>query len=230
MKQSFKIYSLCVLWINLEWYWTLVVLQVCICLKSFGYLSEAKCILCVQSSYMDFYRSLSDVSLSLVVDQDFSSISPIIECRNKIIKLNKAFSALSVSSCQIEPPPKKMKLDLHSKNDLKNQVHKKCSKINLEGAKTVTAVTSLSPLLAFHCVCCVVLLHAKKQKHQNDGLQKSKKITLLCGKVLLSLEDISDGKYSVKMLRDNSYCTGKWLDMIWIHKYVVDSSVYSRWG
>nr|XP_005015241.3 Fanconi anemia group B protein [Anas platyrhynchos] len=161
-----------------------------------------------------FSLSLSDVSLSLVVDQDFSSISPIIECRNKIIKLNKAFSALSVSSCQIEPPPKKMKLDLHSKNDLKNQVHKKCSKINLEGAKTVTAVTSLSPLLAFHCVCCVVLLHAKKQKHQNDGLQKSKKITLLCGKVLLSLEDISDGKYSVKMLRDNSYCTGSMEDIL----------------
>ncbi|NWZ26927.1 FANCB protein, partial [Asarcornis scutulata] len=161
-----------------------------------------------------FSLSLSDVSLSLVVDQDFSSISPIIECRNKIIKLNKAFSALSVSSCQIEPPPKKMKLDLHSKNDLKNQVHKKCSKINLEGAKTVTAVTSLSPLLAFHCVCCVVLLHAKKQKYQNDGLQKSKKITLLCGKILLSLEDISDGKYSVKMLRDNSYCTGSMEDIL----------------
>lgn len=161
-----------------------------------------------------FYLSLSDVSLSLVVDQDFSSISPIIECRNKIIKLNKAFSALSVSSCQIEPPPKKMKLDLHSKNDLKKEVHKKCSNIHLEGAKTVTAVTSLSPLLAFHCVCCVVLLHAKKQKHQNDGLQKSKKITLLCGKILLSLEDISNGKYSVKMLRDSSYCTGSMEDIL----------------
>ncbi|XP_072705515.1 Fanconi anemia group B protein [Ciconia boyciana] len=161
-----------------------------------------------------FYLSLSDVSLSLVMDQDFSSISPIIKCRNKIIKLNKAFSALAVSSCQIEPPPKKMKLDLHSKNDLKKEFPKRCSRVQLDGAKTVIAVTSLSPLLAFHRVCCIVLLHAKKQKHRNDSLQESKKITVLCGKILLSLEDISNGKYSVKMLRDNSYCTGSMEDIL----------------
>ncbi|NXH75828.1 FANCB protein, partial [Hydrobates tethys] len=156
-----------------------------------------------------FYLSLSDVSLSLVMDQDFSSVSPIIECRNKIIKLNKAASALAVSSCQIEPPPKKMKLDLHSKND-----PKRYSRVQLDGAKTVIAVTSLSPLLAFHHVCCIVLLHAKKQKRRNDSLQESKKITVFCGKILLSLEDISNGKHSVKMLRDNSYCTGSMEDIL----------------
>ncbi|NXK04891.1 FANCB protein, partial [Herpetotheres cachinnans] len=161
-----------------------------------------------------FYLSLSDVSLSLVMDQDFSSISPMIKCRNKIIKLNKAFSALAVSSCQIEPPPKKMKLDLHNKNDLKKVFPKKCSRVQLDGAKTVIAVTSLSPLLAFHRVCCIVLLHAKKQKCQNDSLQESKKITVLCGKFLLSLEDISNGKYSVKTLRDSSYCTGSMEDIL----------------
>ncbi|NXA99676.1 FANCB protein, partial [Cnemophilus loriae] len=161
-----------------------------------------------------FYLSLSDVSLSLVMDQDFSSISPIIECQSKIIKLNKAFSALAVSSSQIEPPPKKMRLDLHSKNDLKKEFPKRSSRIQLDGAKTVTAVTSLSPLLAFHHVCCVVLLHARKQSHQNDSLQLSKKITVLCGKILLSLEDISNGRYSVNMLRDNSYCTGSTEDIL----------------
>ncbi|KFZ58288.1 Fanconi anemia group B protein, partial [Antrostomus carolinensis] len=161
-----------------------------------------------------FHLSLSDVSLSLVTDQDFPSISPIIECQNKIIKLNKAFSALSVSSCQIEPPSKKMKLDLHSKNDPKKEFPKRCARVQLDGAKTVIAVTSLSPLLAFHRVCCIVLLHAKKQKHWNDSLQESKKITVLCGKILLSLEDISSGKYSVKMLRDNSYCTGSIEDIL----------------
>lgn len=189
---------------------------------------KAKYKLRVQSSCMNFHRSLSDVSLSLVLDQDFSSISPILECRNKIIKLNKAFSALSVSSCQIEPPPKKMKLDLHSKNDLKKECPKRCSGVQLDGAKTVIAVTSLSPLLAFHRVCCVVLLHAKKQEHQNNHLQERKKITVLCGKIFLSLEDISNGKYSVKMLRDNSYCTGKWTDTIWINRHMVDSHIYSR--
>ncbi|XP_032839777.2 Fanconi anemia group B protein [Tyto alba] len=161
-----------------------------------------------------FYLSLSDISLSLVMDQDFSSISPIIKCQNKIIKLNKAFSALAVSSCQMEPPPKKMKLDLHSKNDLKKEFPERCSRVQLDGAKTIIAVTSLSPLLAFHRVCCIVLLHAKKQNHQNDSLLESKKITVLCGKILLSLEDISDGKYTVKMLRNKSYCTGSMEDIL----------------
>ncbi|NXQ13009.1 FANCB protein, partial [Peucedramus taeniatus] len=161
-----------------------------------------------------FYLSLSDVSLSLVMDQDFSSISPIIKCQSKIIKLNKAFSALAVSSSQIEPPPKKIKLDLHCKNDLKKEFPKRSSSIQPDGTKTVTAVTSLSPLLAFHRVCCVVLLHARKQNQQNDGLQQSKKITVLCGKILLSLEDLSNGRYSIKMLRDNSYCTGSMEDIL----------------
>ncbi|XP_010006862.1 PREDICTED: Fanconi anemia group B protein [Chaetura pelagica] len=159
------------------------------------------------------YLSLSDVSLSLVMDQDFSSISPMIKCQNKIIKLNKAFSALSVSSCQIEPPPKKIKLDLHSKNYQKEDFPKRCSRVQLDGTKTVIAITSLSRLLAFHHVCCIVLLHAKKQKLWNDCLQESKKITVLCGKILLSLDDISNGKYSVKMQRDNSYCTGSMEDI-----------------
>ncbi|XP_064502733.1 Fanconi anemia group B protein [Pseudopipra pipra] len=161
-----------------------------------------------------FHWSLNDVSLSLVMDQDFSSISPIIKCQSKIIKLNKAFSALAVSSCQIEPPPKKIKLDLHSKDDLKKEFPKRPSGVHLDGAKTVIAVTSLSPLLAFHRVCCAVLLHAKRRKHRSDGLQESKEITVLCGKILLSMEDISNGRFSVKMLRDNSYCTGAMEDIL----------------
>ncbi|NXC11217.1 FANCB protein, partial [Orthonyx spaldingii] len=160
------------------------------------------------------YLSLSDVSLSLVMDQDLSSISPIIKCQSKIIKLNKAFSALAVSSSQIEPPPKKIKLDLHGKNDLKKEFPERSSRIQLGGAKTVIAVTSLSPLLAFHRVCCVVLLHARKQNHQNDSLQQSKKITVLCGKIFLSLEDISNSRYSVRMLKDNNYCTGSMEDVL----------------
>ncbi|NWU05428.1 FANCB protein, partial [Cephalopterus ornatus] len=161
-----------------------------------------------------FHWSLNDVSLSLVMDQGFSSISPIIKCQSKVIKLNKAFSALSVSSCQIEPPPKKIKLDLRSKGDLKKEFPKRPSGVHLDGAKTVIAVTSLSPLLAFHRVCCAVLLHAKRRKHGNDGEQESKQITVLCGRILLSLEDISNGKFSVKMLRDNSYCTGAMEDIL----------------
>ncbi|XP_042723641.1 Fanconi anemia group B protein [Lagopus leucura] len=161
-----------------------------------------------------FCLSVRDISLSLVMDQDFSLMSPIIECQNKIIKVNEVFSALSVSSCQIEPPQKKMKLDLRNKNDLKKDFHKRCSRTQLGKTNTVTAVTSLSPLLAFHRVCCTVILHAKKQKRRNGDFLKSKRITLLCGKILLSLEDISNGKYSVNMLKDNSYCTGSTEDIV----------------
>lgn len=194
----------------------------CKVLFFFVFYQKAKCKLGVQSSYVDFHRSVRDISLSLVMDQDFSFMSPIIECQNKIIKVNEVFSALSVSSCQIEPPQKKMKLDLRNKNDLKKDFHKRCSRTQLGKTNTVTAVTNLSPLLAFHRVCCTVILHAKKQKHRNGDFLKSKRITLLCGKILLSLEDISNGKYSVNMLKDNSYCTGKWIDGVWIHEDVVD--------
>ncbi|OWK50496.1 Fanconi anemia group B protein [Lonchura striata] len=94
-----------------------------------------------------------------VMNQDFSSVSPIIKCQSKIIKLNKAFSALAVSSSQIEPPPKKMKLDLDRKNDLQKEFPKSSSRIQLDGAKTVTAVTSLAPLLAFHHFKYLFLLY-----------------------------------------------------------------------
>ncbi|XP_037756648.1 Fanconi anemia group B protein isoform X2 [Chelonia mydas] len=149
--------------------------------------------------------SLHDVSLSLVMDHDFTSVSPVIECQSKIVKLNKTFSAMSISSCQMEPQPKRIKLDFHSKNDLKKEYLGRPSKIPLDGAKTFVAVTRLSPLLAFRDICCMILLHAKMRKYQNGNLPESKKLTLLCGKISLCLEDISSGKYSVNLLRNNSH-------------------------
>ncbi|CAM2096714.1 unnamed protein product [Caretta caretta] len=148
--------------------------------------------------------SLHDVSLSLVMDHDFTSVSPVIECQSKIVKLNKTFSAMSISSCQMEPQPKRIKLDFHSNNDLKKEYLGRPSKIPSDGAKTFVAVTRLSPLLAFHDICCMILLHAKMRKYQNGNLPENKKLTLLCGKISLCLEDISSGKYSVNLLRNNS--------------------------
>ncbi|NXP76295.1 FANCB protein, partial [Ramphastos sulfuratus] len=158
-----------------------------------------------------FHLSLRDASLSLVLDQDFSLTAPVIKCQNKVTKLNKASSALPVSPCQMEPPAKKMKLDLCGSNDLKKELPKGRSGAELGGGRSVTAVTSLSPLLAFHRVHCVVLLHAKPQ---SDSLQQSKNIAVFCGKISLSLEDISSGKHSVKMLKDNGYCTGSMEDIL----------------
>ncbi|XP_075770577.1 Fanconi anemia group B protein isoform X1 [Pelodiscus sinensis] len=151
--------------------------------------------------------SLNDVSLSLVMGHDFSSVSPVIECQSKLVKLNKTFSAMSISSFQLEPQPKKIKLDLHSNNDLKKEYHRRSSKILSDGAKTFVAVTRLSLLLAFRDIRCIILLHAKRRKYQDGNLQESKKLTMLCGKISLCLEDISNGKYSVNLLRNNSHCT-----------------------
>uniref|UniRef100_A0A8C3P7Q0 FA complementation group B n=1 Tax=Chrysemys picta bellii TaxID=8478 RepID=A0A8C3P7Q0_CHRPI len=139
--------------------------------------------------------SLNDVSLSLVMEHDFTSDSPVIECQSKIVKLNKTFSAL-------------IKLDFHSENDLKKEYPRRPSKIPSDGAKTFVAVTRLSPLLAFRDICCIILLHAKRRKYQDGNLQESRQLTLLCGKISLCLEDISSGKYSVNLLRNNSHCTG----------------------
>ncbi|KAM9171345.1 Fanconi anemia group B protein isoform 2-T2 [Pangshura tecta] len=156
--------------------------------------------------------SLNDVSLSLVMEHDFTSVSPVIECQSKIVKLNKTFSALSISSCQMEPQPKRIKLDFHSKKDLKKEYPGR-PKILSDGAKTFVAVTRLSPLLAFRDICCMILLHANKRKYQDGNLQESRQLTLLCGKISLCLEDISSGKYSVNLLRNNSHCTGTMEDI-----------------
>ncbi|XP_067422216.1 Fanconi anemia group B protein [Emydura macquarii macquarii] len=158
--------------------------------------------------------SLDDVSLSLVMDQDFTSVSPVIECQSKIVKLNNTFSAMSVSSCQMEPQPKRIKLDFHSENDLKKEYHERPSKIARDVAKTFVAITQLSPLLAFRDVCCMILLHAKRRKYRDGDLQESKKLTLLCGKILLNLEDISSGKYSVNLPRNNSHSTDTMEDIL----------------
>ncbi|XP_032651822.1 Fanconi anemia group B protein [Chelonoidis abingdonii] len=157
--------------------------------------------------------SLNDVCLSLVMEHDFTSVSPIIECQSKIVKLNKTFSALSISSCQMEPQPKRIKLDFHSKNDLKKEYPRRRSKILSDGAKTFVAVTRLSPLLAFRDICCMILLHANKRKYQDGNLQESRQLTLLCGKISLCLEDISSGKYSVNLLRNNRHSTGTMEDI-----------------
>uniref|UniRef100_A0A8D0GQ85 FA complementation group B n=1 Tax=Sphenodon punctatus TaxID=8508 RepID=A0A8D0GQ85_SPHPU len=142
--------------------------------------------------------SLSDISLSLVMDQKFASVSPIV-CRNSIVKLNRTSLVMSLPSRHMEPLPKRIKLDCHNEK----VGHEGSSKIDVEGAMSFTAVTQLSPLLAFHHLYCMVLLHAKRRKYQNGNLQESKKVTLLCGRISLSLEDISSEKYAINLLKDN---------------------------
>nr|XP_031302822.1 Fanconi anemia group B protein-like [Camelus dromedarius] len=55
----------------------------------------------------------------------------------------------------------------------------------------ITAVTSLSPLLAFSNFCCIVLLQIKERENGNYSEARC----VQCGRICFSLEDLSSGKY-----------------------------------
>ncbi|KAJ7319597.1 hypothetical protein JRQ81_019108 [Phrynocephalus forsythii] len=86
------------------------------------------------------------------------------------------------------------------------------SQVNAERIKAFTALADLSPFLALHRVHCTVLLHAKKRSGKDMNLQKSQKLTLLCGNIFLSLAEDSRGKYSIN-LRDFKH-TGSMEDLV----------------
>ncbi|XP_053162950.1 Fanconi anemia group B protein [Hemicordylus capensis] len=146
-----------------------------------------------------FLLLLSDVTLSLVMDQK----CPPTKCQCNVVTLKTAVQAQSASHWQLDLLPKRIKLDFHNGKEC----HEGPSQI-----KAFTAVTCLSPLMAFHRVHCMVLLHAKKKSCKDKNPQKSKNMTLLCGDILLSLAEISAGKHSILL---NDYkCIGSVKDLL----------------
>nr|XP_028583477.1 Fanconi anemia group B protein isoform X1 [Podarcis muralis]XP_028583478.1 Fanconi anemia group B protein isoform X1 [Podarcis muralis] len=158
---------------------------------------------------MDTYDLLlSDVRLSLVMGRKCPSAFPA-KCRCRVVALKKAALAESASHWHLEPLLKRIKLDCHNGKDCNGEP----SQVKVDRTKTFTAVTQLSPFLALHEVGCVVLLHATERSCRDDErLQKSKRMTLLCGKILLSLAEISAGKCSIN-LKDYKY-TGSIKDLV----------------
>ncbi|XP_054829978.1 Fanconi anemia group B protein [Eublepharis macularius] len=146
-----------------------------------------------------FDLQLSDVTLSLVMDHKYPSFF-VTKCQCSIFKLKKAPLTESTSHWQLEPLPKRMKLDCCSGKEC----HGVASWLKADRTEALTAVTALSPFLAVHRVWCRVLLHAKERHCKDEKFQRNKSLTLSCGKILLSLEEISTGKHSID-LKDSKY-------------------------
>ncbi|KAM6151454.1 Fanconi anemia group B protein [Rhynchocyon petersi] len=137
-----------------------------------------------------FQLSLNDLTLSLLLDQAHDS-SFLFKCHNRLIKLSRDSSPVSAFvPSEVGSEAKKIKLTLHSEEE-KLCLHQQSSK--KECIQTVTAVTPLSPLLAVSNFCCVVLLQIRKRDNDNHSADHY----VPCGRLFISLEDISRGKYIV---------------------------------
>ncbi|XP_038613266.1 Fanconi anemia group B protein [Tachyglossus aculeatus] len=146
--------------------------------------------------------SLTDITLSLLMDQPCCLNSPLIECQNKVIKLKTdSFSATSFSVRPAEPEAKRIKL-AHPEKEGDNNFSEQ--QLETDCIQMYTAVTSLSPLLVLHNFCCVVLLHAQRRENE-ETTGKHQEIAIPCGRLCINLDDLSGGKYSIKLSRQNSF-------------------------
>lgn len=131
------------------------------------------------------------------MDQKCPLLSPT-KCQCNVITLKKAVLAESVYHWEVEPLPKKAKLYCHYGKEYSRGP----SQMKTDKTKAFTAVTPLSPFLAFHRVHCKVLLHAKKKGDINKNSQESQNVTITCGNIVLSLTEITTGKYSIDFKDD----------------------------
>ncbi|XP_073524173.1 Fanconi anemia group B protein [Phyllobates terribilis] len=152
-------------------------------------------------------ESLSDIGLSLIMDREVASPSPVTKCQTNVLKLAIS-SQDSRTICHTEPAAKRQRLAFPSKDALTgNRSQRPCPpsyQNDLE--RTVTAVTELSPLLARNHAACAVLLHARR-KTQPDCLPTSEKLIVPCGSVSLSLEDVLKGKHTINVFE---HCQESW--------------------
>ncbi|KAM9577641.1 Fanconi anemia group B protein isoform 1-T1 [Trichechus inunguis] len=141
--------------------------------------------------------SMNDVTLSLLLDQACDS-SFLLKCQNRVIKLSTGSLPASPSMpYEVGSEAKRIKLTLHSKEE-KSFVCQQPSKKDC--VQIITAVTSLPPLLALNNFCCIVLLQIRERKNGNHSENHS----VPCGRLFLSLEDISRGKYLVTFPKNES--------------------------
>ncbi|XP_053435955.1 Fanconi anemia group B protein [Nycticebus coucang] len=132
--------------------------------------------------------SQNDATLSLLMDQAPASSSRLIKCQSRVIKLSMdSLPEPHLMPYEIGSEAKKIKLTLDSEKKesfLCEQPSKK------KYVQIITAVTSLSPLLAFSKFCCIVLLHITER--ENDDYPQDRYIQ--CGRLFVRLEDLSSGK------------------------------------
>ncbi|XP_048206287.1 Fanconi anemia group B protein-like [Perognathus longimembris pacificus] len=130
--------------------------------------------------------SLNEVTLSLLIDQSYNAIVPVIECQNKVIQLSMdSFSEPHWKPYEIGVEAKRIKLNKEEGSLIGEQPSKK------EYEQIITGVTSLSPLLALNKFSCVVLLQFKERK---TGKYPEDRF-VSCGRLCISLKDLSSEKY-----------------------------------
>ncbi|XP_077744310.1 Fanconi anemia group B protein [Canis aureus] len=141
--------------------------------------------------------SLNHVTLSLLMDQAHSSSCRLIKCQNRVIKLSREFFPAPCSvPCEIGSESKRIKLTVDSEEEGKEEEKEEESFVCEQSSKrecgqVITAVTSLSPLLAFSNFCCTVLLQIRERENGNS----SEDHYIQCGRLFLSLEDLSSRQY-----------------------------------
>ncbi|XP_071994565.1 Fanconi anemia group B protein isoform X2 [Engystomops pustulosus] len=150
-------------------------------------------------------ETLSDIGLSLIMDREGASTSPVAKCQTNVLKLAISSSQDSSAVFPAEPSAKKQRFD--KGNLLGNSQQSPCpSSYQNDLERTVTAVTALSSVLALNNAACALLLHARR-KTQPDCLLRSEKLIVPCGSVSLSLEDVLKGKHTVNVFE---HCQGSW--------------------
>uniref|UniRef100_A0A8C3WXZ3 FA complementation group B n=1 Tax=Catagonus wagneri TaxID=51154 RepID=A0A8C3WXZ3_9CETA len=137
--------------------------------------------------------SLNRVTLSLSMHRACNSSFAGIKCQNRVLKLSRNSSPPSCSvPYEIRSEVKRIKLSVDSEQEEENKESIVCEQPSEKDCiQMITAVTSLSPLLAFSNFCCIVLLHIRERENGNYSEVRY----IHCGRIFLSLEDLSSGKY-----------------------------------
>uniref|UniRef100_A0A8C6C7X6 FA complementation group B n=1 Tax=Monodon monoceros TaxID=40151 RepID=A0A8C6C7X6_MONMO len=135
--------------------------------------------------------SLNHVTLSLSMDQAPNCSFLLIKCQSRVIKLGRKSSPVPGSvPYEIGSEVKKIKLSVDSEEEKEESIVS-VQPSEKEHVQIITAVTSLSPLLAFGNFCCTVLLQIRERERGNHSATRY----VQCGRIALSLEDLSSGKY-----------------------------------
>ncbi|XP_066105710.1 Fanconi anemia group B protein [Saccopteryx bilineata] len=137
--------------------------------------------------------SLNQVTLSLLMDEPRSSSFRLIKCQSRVIKLSRdSFTAPCSVPRELGAEAKRIKVTADSEEEeAKSWVCGQPSE--KEHVQIITAVTHLPPLLAFRQFCCIVLLQIREE---GNGSCSDRRY-IPCGRLVLSLEDLSSGKHLV---------------------------------
>nr|DBA34381.1 TPA: hypothetical protein GDO54_001943 [Pyxicephalus adspersus] len=152
------------------------------------------------------HLSLSAIGLSLIMDQEKALPSPVTKCQTNVLKLAISCSPDSSILHHTEPIAKKQRLDYNSKDILTGNYSPRPGPPSYQNdlEHTVTAVTELSSVLALNNTSCALLLQARR-KNQPDCLLRSEKLSMPCGRIPLSLEDVLKGKHTINVFE---HCQG----------------------